>query len=327
MTKIASSFLLAAFLALCLHVVSAQAQLVRTCVSMAKGSDSNSATSCHCTTPCRTFATAHANTLANGEITVLDPGDYGGLTITKSISINNDSGGEASVTVAGNGGNNSVTGIVVNAAADAYVNLRGLTIQGVGFGVTVGLRFNTGLFLTMTNCVVRDHTADGIQFEPLAKGTLSIADTLVTDNGGSGILVQPIGNATVRVSLDHVKVYNNSSQGVLIDGNGSTGTLKAVVKDSVAANQGGAGFSVLSFPGQAPTNLMVIGSLAFNNNGAGVVAGGGAATAQVGQTTLSGNTFSWSAVNGGNLQSFGDNYVVSNADGDPAAPNGAVVRK
>src|SRR5262245_10913996 len=116
MTKTTSSLLLAVLLALCLHVASAQAQLVRTCVSMAKGSDGNASSSCHCNTPCRTFATAHNNTLADGEITVLDPGDYGGLTITKSISINNDSGGEASITVPG--GN---TGITVNAAAGSYV--------------------------------------------------------------------------------------------------------------------------------------------------------------------------------------------------------------
>src|SRR6266705_5610992 len=164
MAKITSSVFLAVLLALCLHVASAQAQLVRTCVSMAKGNDANASSQCHCTTPCRTFATAAANTLADGEITVLDPGDYGGLTITRSISINNDSGGEASITVPG--GN---TGIVVNAVNGAsYVNLRGLTIQGVGFGTTTGLVFSAGLTLTMTNCVVRNHTGDGIAFAPNA---------------------------------------------------------------------------------------------------------------------------------------------------------------
>src|SRR5437899_9637373 len=147
MCKLTSSLFIATLLCLCLHVASAQAQLVRTCVSLAKGSDANSSSFCHCTTPCRTFATAHANTFSDGEITVLDPGDYGGLTITKSISINNDSGGEASITVSGN-----ATGIIINAPAAGYVNLRGITIQGVGFGTTTGLLFNTGLFLTITNC-------------------------------------------------------------------------------------------------------------------------------------------------------------------------------
>src|SRR5438132_14106814 len=118
MTRITSSLFLAALLALCLHVATAQAQLVRTCISMAKGNDSNSSGFCHCTTPCRTFATAHNNTLADGEITVLDPGDYGGLTITKSISINNDSAGEASISVSG-----GTAGIIINAPNGAgYVN-------------------------------------------------------------------------------------------------------------------------------------------------------------------------------------------------------------
>src|SRR5712691_8478639 len=182
MTKITSSLFLAALFALCLHVASAQAQLVRTCVSMAKGSDANASSQCHCSTPCRTFATAAANTLADGEITVLDPGDYGGVNILRSISLNNDSGGEASITVSG-----GTTGIIVNAASGAYVNLRGLTIQGVGFGTTTGLRFNTGLFLTITNCVIRNHTGNGIDFMPNANSDLAVSNTLVADNGGIGI--------------------------------------------------------------------------------------------------------------------------------------------
>src|SRR3989442_513656 len=187
MTKITSSLFLATLLGLFLHVASAQAQLVRTCVSLAKGNDANSASFCHCTTPCRSFATAAANTLSDGEITVLDPGDYGGLVITRSISINNDSGGEASITVSG-----GTTGIIVNAASGAYVNLRGITIQGVGFGTTTGLQFNTGLFLTITNCVIRNHTGDGILFAPNRTSNLAVSNTLVADNGRNGILVTPI---------------------------------------------------------------------------------------------------------------------------------------
>src|SRR3989441_6315058 len=194
MCKLTSSLFIATLLCLCLHVASAQAQLVATCVSMAKGNDANSSSFCHCTTPCRTFATAHANTFSDGEITVLDPGDYGGLTITKSISINNDSGGEASITVSG-----GLTGIIVNAPAGGYVNLRGLTIQGVEFGGGTGLKFNTGFSLTMTNCVIRNHTGSGIDFFPSASSNLSVLNTLLADNGGDGISVHPTGAGTVKV--------------------------------------------------------------------------------------------------------------------------------
>src|SRR2546425_2230070 len=206
MTKITSSLFLATLLTFGLHVASAQAQLVRTCVSMAKGDNANAASFCHCTTPCRTFAVAHANTFSDGEITVLDPGDYGGLTITKSISINNDSGGEASITVSG-----GLTGIIVSAPAGGYVNLRGITIQGVEFGGGKGLQFNTGFSLVMTNCVVRNHTGNGIEFFPTANSNLSVSDTLVADNGGDGVRVQPpSGSPTVKARFNRVGADNNN---------------------------------------------------------------------------------------------------------------------
>src|SRR5229473_1752753 len=146
MAKILSSLFLATLLGLCLHVASAQAQLVRTCVSLAKGS-------------------------------------------------------EASISVSG-----GTTGIIVNAPnGGGYVNLRGLTIQGVGFGTTTGLRFNTGFSLTMTDCVVRNHTGNGIEFQPNANSNLSVSKTLVADNGGDAIRVKPpSGSPTVKAVFNRV---------------------------------------------------------------------------------------------------------------------------
>ena len=56
----------------------------QTFVSATLGSDSNP---CTRMSPCLTFAAALAQTNAGGEIDVLDPGDFGPVTITKSISI------------------------------------------------------------------------------------------------------------------------------------------------------------------------------------------------------------------------------------------------
>ena len=310
MTKITSSLFIATLLGLFLHVATAQAQLVRTCVSMAKGNDANSSSFCHCTTPCRTFATAHNNTLPDGEITVLDPGDYGGLTITKSISINNDSGGEASITVSG-----FTTGIIVNAPSGGYVNLRGLTIQGVGFGLGTGLRFNTGFALTVTNCVIRNLTGNGIEFLSSSNSHLSVSNTLVADNGGSGILVQPGAGANAQTVLSRVKAYNNSVSGIRIQtgsGSTSTGTIKAIATDSVAANNGAAGFHLDSSAGFVISDFMVVRSVAANN-GTGIAVGSGTATLRVGQSTVTGNATSTVGVS-----SYGDNYINGNGDGDPA---------
>ena len=129
MTTLASSAILAILLVLGLSAAPAQAQLARTFVS-SLGNDTND---CGRLTPCRTFQRAHDNTLANGEITVLAPGGYGAVTITKTISIINDGVGEAGVLVSG-----GLIGITINAGAGDAVSLRGLTVKGIGFGGGTG---------------------------------------------------------------------------------------------------------------------------------------------------------------------------------------------
>src|SRR6266567_2283961 len=64
----------------------AQAQATRTWVS-GVGDDANP---CSRTAPCKTFAGAISKTAAGGEISVLDPGGFGAVTITKAITLNGD---------------------------------------------------------------------------------------------------------------------------------------------------------------------------------------------------------------------------------------------
>src|ERR1700744_4109779 len=100
--------------ALCL--APAHAQATRTWVS-GVGDDANP---CSRTAPCKTFAGAISKTAAAGEINCLDPGGFGAVTITKSISIVCDFT-EGGVLSAG------TNGIVVNGAG-ADVFLSGLDI-------------------------------------------------------------------------------------------------------------------------------------------------------------------------------------------------------
>jgi hypothetical protein len=310
MTKITSSLLLATVLAFCLHVAAAQAQYVRTCVS-ANGNDANT---CHCSQPCRTFQRAHDQTLDQGELTVLDTGGYGPVTITKSISIVNDGVGEASIQVSGGG-----VGITVNAPAGAgYVNLRGITIQGVGFGGGTGLKLNSGFALTVTNCVIRNHTSNGILYAPNGSSSLSVSDTLVADNGDSGIIVTTGSfGITVKAALSRVDAHNNSSSGIAVTAANTNVKLNATVADSVAANNGGDGIQVVTSTPSSATSLTVVRSVVANN-ATGLSSQLTNSTLRVGQSTVTGNTVSWSIPGGGVLQSYGDNNINGNGDGDPA---------
>ena len=87
--------LLLAVLSVSLASLPAHAQATRTWVS-GVGDDANP---CSRTAPCKTFAGAISKTAAGGEINCLDPGGFGAVTITKSITIDVEGsiGGRAGV--------------------------------------------------------------------------------------------------------------------------------------------------------------------------------------------------------------------------------------
>src|SRR6476469_5011932 len=131
----------AVVLGLCLYATPAAAQATRTWVS-GVGDDANP---CSRTAPCKTFAGAISKTATGGEINVLDPGGFGAVTITKSISIT-AIGMEGGVLVSG------TNGIVVNVPnATDTVLLEGLDIEGIGTGLN-GVNIVTSGKTTIRNC-------------------------------------------------------------------------------------------------------------------------------------------------------------------------------
>lgn len=70
-------------MALLFSTSSAYGQATRTWVS-GVGDDANP---CSRTAPCKTFVGAISKTAAGGEINARDPGGYGAVTITKSITM------------------------------------------------------------------------------------------------------------------------------------------------------------------------------------------------------------------------------------------------
>src|SRR2546426_12651507 len=133
---------------------SASAQASRTWVS-GVGDDANP---CSRTAPCKTFAGAISKTAALGEINCLDPGGFGGVTITKSITIKCHYT-EGGVLVSG------TNAIVVNAAATDKVTLRGLDINGFGTGLN-GIRILQAKSVRVLDSEIYGFVRDGIDFEP-----------------------------------------------------------------------------------------------------------------------------------------------------------------
>ena len=74
------------------------------------------------------------------------------------------------------------------------VSLRGLTIKGIAFGGSNGIRDNTGASVTIENCAVRNHAGDGIQME-----TTSAAARPTTRSVRSLGINQPPGRSILAV--------------------------------------------------------------------------------------------------------------------------------
>ena len=174
----------ATMLAFCVWAGGAQAQATRTWVS-GVGDDANP---CSRTAPCKTFAGAISKTATGGEINCLDPGGFGGVTITKAIQIICQV--EAGVLVSG------TNAIIVNAPANALVLLDGLDIEGLGTGLT-GVLINSAAHVTIRNTKIKNFTTNAIALT-FGGGRLVLRDSLVKDNGGSGVSV---GASTVAVVL------------------------------------------------------------------------------------------------------------------------------
>src|SRR5437764_8479960 len=148
------------------------AQATRTWVS-GVGDDANP---CSRTAPCKTFAGAISKTAPGGEIDALDPGGFGAVTITKSITLDGGGGQVASVLVAG------TNGIVVAAGATDVVTIRNLRIDGLrgsgnaNAGIN-GIRFISGKVLHIGNCNIFGFNNNGIDIAMSAPGSVFVENT------------------------------------------------------------------------------------------------------------------------------------------------------
>jgi hypothetical protein len=306
-TKLASIGFAAALTAI-LAVIPAQAQVTRTFVS-ASGSDSNNCA--NVATPCRHFAAAFAATAINGEIYVLDPANYGSLTINHAVSIQGHGWGSIAPVIGGNG-------ITINAPSTDAVNLDGLTIDGTSLAAN-GIVFNSGRSLTVENCVVRNMGGMGFGLIFLSTATtaqkLSVSNSYFTDNSIAGMSIVTQSSGAVTATIDRTVFDGNGGTGLFVSGSSGTGPLSVAVTDSVAAN-GGNGFTVQSFTSQSVTNLALTRSQSVGNSINGLMASGANATLWLAQSTVTGNAASFSINPGGAINSYGDNYLAA-ANGAP----------
>lgn len=177
-------------LVICISTVNmlVMAQATRTWVS-GVGDDINP---CSRTAPCKTLAGAISKTAIGGEINILDPGGFGSVKVTKSITI--DGGG-----IIGSILLSATNGVMIN-APDAVVTIRNFSINGAGTTLGInGIQVISVKRLSIENCTLSNFSAYGIDFSSTKSAEMIINNTTIL-NSNVGISITR-GTATLVNSV------------------------------------------------------------------------------------------------------------------------------
>ena len=300
MSKVRFTFNILALAIFTLTVVSvAQAQATRTWVS-GVGDDVNP---CSRTAPCKTYAGAISKTAKDGEISTLDPGGFGAVTITKSITINGGGAGQGYGSILAS----LVNGVIINITdvndVRKSVRLDWLNINGASTGLD-GVRFVAGNVLHVSNTLIDGFTGDGIEATVAnANARLIVENTRIRNCVATGIRTNPTAASPNQLKLT-VSNSQLSRNGVGIDlVNGTIG----VVNDSTVSNNTSHGLQVAE-----PTIgsvLNIAGTTIANNAGTGVNVVGGS-RARIARCTIMQNNVSLAPA--AQVDSGGNNSIVGN---------------
>ena len=290
----------------------AHAQAFRTWVS-GVGDDANP---CSRTAPCKTFAGAISKTQVNGEINCLDPGGFGAVTITKSITIDCHEV-FASILNAGTNGINIPFDSFGATDARKTVRLRNINFNGVDSGIN-GIRITGGSVIPAGVVIIEDCTIDGnfagaargISDERVTGGELYISNTTVRNTGTFGIAISSgVAGQRIDATFDNVRVQNTANIGIFVGNNGRVLLNRVVVTGNT---QIGIGVN-----GQLAAAEVNISNSEISNNGLGIGNLGGTTTIRLHNNDVSFNTTAFS----GAIQSHLTSRVQGNTNvgQDPAA--------
>lgn len=271
---------------------SANAQASRTWVS-GVGDDANP---CSRTAPCKTFAGAISKTAACGEIDALDPGGYGAVTITKSITIDG-TGTFASILAS------LVTGITINAGANDVITIRGVSINGFCNGLRA-MNILQAKTVNIEDCVMFRFAGPGIRVAETSDLQLNIRNTVIRDNTGAGIDATTSGGQ-VEASLENSS-FNGNLQGILAKGNS-----RITANRCVFAGNTGDGVRAEGIGGVGVVN--VSNSMVVNNGANGVHALTGGSVVRINNSDIIQNNNNGALVGaGGQVDTWGNNRITGN---------------
>ncbi|MFN8521839.1 MAG: right-handed parallel beta-helix repeat-containing protein [Chloroflexota bacterium] len=273
---------------------------------------------CSRTAPCKTFAGAISKTATNGEISVLDPGGFGAVTITKSITIDGTNGaGFGSILAAGTNG--ILINITNTADTNSTVILRNLSINGFSTGLN-GIRI-----LAARSVIIEEteafgfrgsSTSRGISDERQAPGNLAVSNSSFTNNSQVGIAIVSPNRSRITAVLDNVLVHGNGTGLSLAFNAGVT-----VTDSAITANTTDLGFGIVVQ--HNGTEVQLARTVIAGNGTVGLRLQTESPTVRISETMIVDNAGAGVSVGGGTFRSWGNNRIAGNAD--DSTPGGSII--
>jgi len=197
----------------------------------ATGNDANAGTP---TSPYADFATAVANTAADGTVSVMGPGDYGPVTITQSITIDGTGGG--SINFAGDG-----EGIYIDSGANANIVLRNLSINGGGTGSDAIFIASSGTTNTINvvidGCLIAGFVDIGVGLGSESPMYVTVRNTSI-QGGELGVRTFQNGTTGPVTSYDHVTLDHDTVEGATVSGVFSRNGNVDILNSTISGNTG-----------------------------------------------------------------------------------------
>ncbi|GAB3516113.1 right-handed parallel beta-helix repeat-containing protein [Emticicia fontis] len=274
------SILLIMLLVSVIYSAKTSAQATRTWVS-GVGDDVNP---CSRTAPCKTFAGAISKTATGGEINVLDPGGFGAVTITKSITI--DGKGTMAHILS-----SSTNAINIANTAGMTVTIRNLAINGAGTGLN-GIKILVPSNVHIENCTISGiiapgETANGngilVDYTTPGSGTLTVKNTTITGpadmNGISVKCSTAVATDKVIAFIDNVHLQDIGT-GIIAKADTEVSVVNSYISNSIIAISPAAAGSIIRLSNNS-----------IMNNGTGIGTGPGKVIS-FGNNQITGNTTS-----------------------------------
>jgi hypothetical protein len=260
-----------------------------------------------------------SKTSKDGEISTLDPGGYGAVTITKSITINGGGAGQGYGSILASTGNTAGVLINITEVNDVRksVRLNWLDINGASTGLD-GIRWTAGNELHIENTTIDGFTGDGIDvaFSAVNNSFFSLRNVTIRNCGGPGIKIAANTTGTTTVMAESLNITRCQT-----GFDAQNGTRASIVRSVFALNTTGVNLSESA----SGTSVNLDSTSISANSGVGINVGAGA-RARIARTTIGQNggaslTPSTSVDSGGNNNIMANGTNTAPAGGTPFPEN------